>query len=128
MHSDIDKKENFLDCFICSGLCFFGITLGVTLGVCIVLIWPNLARAEALENIHPSKRVAQCNEWLSDHRTVGLSARQGHCDEMRVLNEETQGVDPVRREKMKRLTNEVCNSKDIDKWYNDYAKECMEAK
>ncbi len=96
----------------------------IALVICLLLT-SCLASAEALENVNPAKLVAQCNQWLSDHNTVAMGAKQGHCDEMKEFNESVAGVEDSRREKITRLTNEVCASKDIDAWYGEYARFCM---
>lgn len=84
--------------------------------------------AEALANVDPSKRVTQCAEWLKDHNTLGMAAKQGHCDEMIEITTYLPGVEDERRAKILRLLGEVCKSTDIDAWFGEYASFCMGAK
>jgi hypothetical protein len=82
-------------------------------------------KVEALENVNPAKRFAQCTEWLSDHRSIALFIKHGRdCDEMKEWTQNTEGVHDARRAKISRLLNEVCG-KDPDAWYEAYSKQCM---
>jgi hypothetical protein len=82
-------------------------------------------KVEALENVNPAKRFAQCTQWLSDHRSIAQFIKHGRdCDEMKDWTKNTEGVQDERRAKISRLLNEVCG-KDPDAWYESYSKQCM---
>lgn len=85
-------------------------------------------RAEALENVAPAKRLAQCTEWLADYKFIGLAVKHGRdCDQMQDWTRDTEGVQDERRAKIARILDQVCAlPRDaIDAWFGELAKTCM---
>lgn len=84
-------------------------------------------RVEALENVAPSQRFFQCQEWLSDYEFIGSAVKHGRdCDQMKQWTHDTEGVQDERRAKIIRIVNEACAAKNIDAWFEGYAKRCMD--
>lgn len=83
-------------------------------------------RAEALENVNPAKRYAQCAEYLSDHAFLGKAIKHGRdCDQMKEWTSTIPDVPDERRAKIARLLDEACAAPNVEEWFDVYYRKCM---
>lgn len=96
----------------------------LTLAICLL---STSCFAEALENVNPAKRYAQCAEYLSDHAFIGKAVKHGRdCDQMKDWTKNIEGVQEERRTKILRLLDEACSAEDVEAWFDGYYRKCMQ--